>query len=285
MVIIYDELNKMGFPQADFSILQDKDGVIVARMIVNGQSYVLKCFRNDGFKREIENYQRLSSLHIPTIRVITVTDSAILLEDINRSPVYRLGIRADMADPEVAKQLAVWYRQLHQKGYDYVAQHGAALYDEADYFTLDNIAYIKEKTGTQGAPAWSLLEQQFGPISAMLHHTGRTLTYNDFYYSNMVVARDKSSALMFDYNLMGKGYAYSDLRNVTASLSEKAGKVFLEEYGTYDSTEEALDGVVSVVVTLYLACLREQVPSWAQSLLREADTTLIGKIEHLRRFL
>ena len=36
----------------------------------------------------------------------------------------------------------------------------------------------------------------------------RTLTYNDFYYTNMMVAKDKSSALMFDYNLLGKGYVY-----------------------------------------------------------------------------
>ena len=101
----------------------------------------------------------------------------------------------------------------------------------------------------------------------------------------MVVAKDKSSALMFDYNLLGKVYAYTDVRNVLSSLSEEAGKAFLNEYGTFDPIEKALDDVVSVVVTLYLACQRDEFPWWAQALLDELDTTFIEKIEYLRRLL
>ena len=37
-----------------------------------------------------------------------------------------------------------------------------------------------------------------------------TLTYNDFYYTNLAVLKDGTSAIMFDYNLLGKGYAYAD---------------------------------------------------------------------------
>lgn len=79
------------------------------------------------------------------------------------------------------------------------------MYDEADFFTIENIACIKEKTGTQDAPAWRLLESHYAAFSHLLSKVRRTLTYNDFYYTNMVVAQDKSSALMFDYNLLGKG--------------------------------------------------------------------------------
>ncbi len=98
----------------------------------------------------------------------------------------------------------------------------------------------------------------------------------------MVVAKDKSSALMFDYNLLGKGYAYTDVRNVLSALSEKAGKAFLDEYSEFDPVEKALDDVVSVVVTLYLACLRDEFPWWARALLDEMDTTFIKKIERLQ---
>lgn len=285
MSIIQDELNKLGIACDSISILQDKDGVTVARIVSGEQTYVVKCFQKDEHKRELENYRLLASLSIPTIRVIASTDSALLLEDIDRSISYRLGIEEDMSDPVVTRQIAAWYRQLHSQGYSYVCQHGESMYDEADFFTLENIASIKNKTETQDAPAWLLLEQNYTTISDLLRKARRTITYNDFYYTNMVVAKDKSSALMFDYNLLGKGYAYTDVRNVLSSLSEEAGKAFLDEYGMFDPVEKALDDVVSVVVTLYLACKRDVFPWWAQALLDELNTTFIKKIENMRRVL
>lgn len=285
MSIIHSELNKLDITCDSFCILQDKDGVTVARIVNNEKSYVIKCFQKEEHKRELENYRLLSSLDIPTIRVIASTDSALLLEDIDRSANYRLGAEEDMSDPAVARLIAEWYKQLHSQGYGYVCQHGESMYDEADFFTLENIACIKEKTETQDAPAWLLLEQNYSAISDLLRKAKRTLTYNDFYYTNMVVAKDKSSALMFDYNLLGKGYAYTDVRNVLSSLSEEAGRAFLDKYGEFDPVEKALDDVVSVVVTLHLACQRDEFPWWAQELLDEIDTTFIEKIEYLRRFL
>ena len=285
MNIIHEELNKLGIACDSFSILQDKDGVTVARIVSGEKSYVVKCFQKDEHKRELGSYQLLVSLGVPTIRVIAFTDSALLLEDIDCSPTYRLGIEEDMSDPEVARRIAVWHKLLHSRGYGYICQSGESMYDEADFFTLENIACIKEKTGTQDAPAWVLLEQNYAAINELLCKPRRTITYNDFYYTNMVVAKDKSSALMFDYNLLGKGYAYTDVRNVLSSLSEEAGKSFLDEYGEYDPVEKALDDVVSVVVTLHLACQRDEFPWWAQALLDELDTTFIEKIECLRRLL
>lgn len=285
MSIIRDELNKLGIVCDSFSILQDKDGVTVARIVSGKKSYVVKCFQKDEHKREMDNYRLLASLAIPTIRVIASTGSALLLEDMDCSLTYRLGIEEDMSDLVVARRIAVWYKQLHSQGYGYVCQHGESIYDEADYFTLENIVSIKEKTGTQDAPAWLLLEQNYSAINDLLRKARRTITYNDFYYTNMVVAKDKSSALMFDYNLLGKGYAYTDVRNVLSSLSEEAGKVFLDEYGEFDPIEKALDDVVSVVVTLHLACQRDEFPWWAQALLDELNTTFIEKIENMRRVL
>ncbi len=159
------------------------------------------------------------------------------------------------------------------------------MYDEADFFTLENIAFIKEQTETQDAPAWMLLEEHYDAIHNLLRKARRTLTYNDFYYTNMVVAKDKSSALMFDYNLLGKGYAYADVRNVLSSLSEEAGKAFLDEYGVFEPVEKALDDVVNVVVTLYQACLCDKVPWWAQASLDEINTTFIEKVEYLQSMI
>lgn len=282
MSIIQDELNKPGIACNNISILRNKDGITVARIVSGEKSYIVKHFQKDEYKREIENYRLLACLGIPSIQVIASTDSLLLLEDIDRSPLFRLGIKEDMSDPEIARRIAVWYKQLHSQGYNYVCQYRGSMYDEADFFTLENIAYIKEKTGTQDSPAWVLLDHSFHTIFNMLCNAKRTLTYNDFYYTNMVVAKDKSSALMFDYNLLGKGYAYSDLRNVMSSLSAQAKKAFLEEYGEFDPTEKALDDVVSVVITLFLACQRDKFPLWAKELLAELETTFIDKIEFLK---
>ena len=285
MSIIHNELNKMGIVCQDVSVLQDKDGVIVARVVSGEKSYVVKCFQKYEYRREIENDWLLETLGVPTIQVIASTDSSVLLEDIACSAVFRLGVREDMSDLEVARRIAVWYKQLHSRGYAHVCQRGASMYDEADFFTIENIAYIKEKSGTQDAPAWRLLESHYAAFSHLLSKVRRTLTYNDFYYTNMVVAQDKSSALMFDYNLLGKGYAYSDVRNVLSSLSEEAGKAFLDAYGEFDPIEKALDDVVSVVVTLFFACQCDKFPRWAKALLDELDTSFVAKIEYLRNML
>ncbi|OUP62911.1 hypothetical protein B5F12_09060 [Pseudoflavonifractor sp. An176] len=47
MSIIHNELNKMGIVCQDVSVLQDKDGVIVARVVSGEKSYVVKYFQKD----------------------------------------------------------------------------------------------------------------------------------------------------------------------------------------------------------------------------------------------
>ena len=108
MSIIHSELNKLDITCDSFCILQDKDGVTVARIVSNEKSYVIKCFQKEEHKRELENYRLLSSRDIPTIRVIASTNSALLLEDIDRSANYRLGAEEDMSDPAVARLIAEW---------------------------------------------------------------------------------------------------------------------------------------------------------------------------------
>lgn len=284
-IYLHQELEKLNITWQNVTVLQDKDGVTVARAASGGETYVVKCFQNADYRREIQNYQILSALGVPTIGIIASTDAALLLEDIDRSPIYRLGLAEDLSSPKIARRIAVWYQKLHSLGEAYVFQHGEGLYDEADSFTLENIAWIQEKTGTQAMQAWAQLKAQYEEILSLLHRVKRTLTYNDFYYTNLVVAKDLSSALMFDYNLLGKGYAYADVRNVLSSLSKEAGAAFLEAYGAVDPLERALDDVVSMVTSLFFACQREQFPRWAQGLLQDMKTSMPGNIANLRRFL
>ncbi|MDO5379018.1 MAG: phosphotransferase [Clostridia bacterium] len=276
-----EQLNAMGVSYSDLSVLQEKDGIVVARVAGGSGSCVLKYFRDEGSRREIDNYRILASLGVPTIKVIAATDEAILLEDMARSPIYRMGVREDMENPEVAVQICRWYKRLHRQGIDYVARHGEALYDETDFFTPEHIDEIKRWTGTQDAPAWKALERSCDALGRALRRIRKTLIYHDFYYTNLIVAKDCSSAMMFDYNLLGKGFAYADVRNVTVSLSAQAKEAFLAEYGAFDPLEKAADDVICPVVTLYLAYRRGIFPSWAQEALTDVQQNLCQNLERL----
>ena len=274
-------MRAFGIDPASAQILTQKAGITVARATVDGKSVICKHFALDEDRRELENYRLLADLGVPTIRVLGTRADALLLEDIAESPVWRMGEESDMDDPAVAAALAAWYRALHRKGAAYVKTAGAGLYDESDCFTRENLTAIAAKTATQDAETWQLLTEHFDALAQKLRQTPRTLTYNDFYHTNLVVSRDGERAMMFDYNLLGKGYAYADLRNVTSSLSPRAAEAFLAAYGAFDPAEAALDDVVSPIVTLHYACRREHFPNWARSSLESVRTDLPAKIRAL----
>ena len=204
------------------------------------------------------------------------------MEDIRESR-WRLGREEDLRDPEVARLLAGWYRALHRAGEGYLRENpGAKFYDEYELVTPETLAMVQQKTGTGALPVWRYLEENFGRIEEAARQLGRTLAYNDFYYVNFAVARDKSAALMFDYNLLGKGTRYADVRNVLCSLSEEAGEVFREAYGFVPNpAEEAADGVMAVLSTLVLAAQRERFPGWAEEALAALREGFEEKVERM----
>ncbi|MBQ7102364.1 MAG: hypothetical protein IJN81_12050 [Clostridia bacterium] len=275
---IKQELQKLNIPYSTIDIIQNKDGVIVARVRSNEKSYIVKYFQNEEYKREINNYKLLNSLNIPTVSVIGFTDSAIFMEDISQSDTLRLGTKDDLNDVVIARRIAEWYKLLHTNSKDFTEKHISNIYDETDFITRNNIEIIKEKTGTQSLPVWKLVEDNFDFIVSKIKSLPRVLTYNDFYYTNLIVAKDKSSAFMFDYNLLGKGYVYSDIRNVCSSLSKKAQKAFVESYGEFDNNEKIVDDVASVLITLYYACQRTAFPSWAEYAVGELKTDYENKV-------
>lgn len=69
---------------------------------------------------------------------------------------------------------------------------------------------------------------------------------------------------MFDYNLMGMGMAYGDVRNVISSMGKEAAKAFCDAYGVDGLDEEKLaDDFLAHMVTLCIASQREVLPAWA----------------------
>ena len=262
------------------SLIRSKDGVSVWRVTYGDDSYVMKCFDNPEHRREIANYQILASLSIPTLKMISYTDSSIVIEDIERS-AYRLGTPEDLDDLRTAGLIAHWYRTLHENGREYAGAH--SLYDECDSLSEINVFKLAEKTCTAGLAVWQTIDEHLDLIKSKALRLPRTLTYNDFYYTNLAVARDWSSAIVFDYNLLGKGYVYSDIRNVCSSLgNESAITVFRAVYGEFDESEEIIDDVVSPLIGLHVACQRKVFPEWAnESLEMVKDGRLMLAVERL----
>lgn len=262
--------------------LQSKDGIHVYRVVSPTSSYVLKYFEQPEYRREIAAYRLLYDLGVPTLEVAAVSDSALLLADIADHPQMRLGYPADLADPGVGEALAMWYRQLHSSGATYLAESGDWPYREHDIITHENIRYIAECTRTTENPVWALAERQLPLVLDKISELGETLTFNDFFWTNLAVARDQSTALMFDYNYLGTGLRYSDIRNVCASLEADAAAAFLSAYGHCDLQEKALDEFTSVIVNLVQACKRSAFPHWAEDSLRALhDGSLIDVLRQL----
>ena len=280
---LIEQLREMGVSYDSLTMIREKDGVVVARVRFGGGCAVVKYFRNPEHRREIENYRILAHLGIPTLAVLAQTDRAFLMEDVDASPVYRLGVAEDMQDPEVAVCLAAWYRALHQKGYGYVSLHGAGLYDEADAVTRENMLSLRRATESETLPVWRVFDEHFDEIMQKIGRVRRTLTYNDFYYTNFVVRKDRSAAFMYDYNMFVKGYAYSDMRNVCSSLGEQAQHAFISAYGPIDLREKIVDDVVSVFTTLHFAYRRPEFPSWAEEELQTLRGDYLERVQLLLR--
>lgn len=265
------------------SLIQSKAGISLYRVKSEGKGLVLKVFEKQEDTREIENYRILSSLEIPTLPLLGYTKNAILLPDVAASADYRLGKESDLSDPQVARAIAKWYKMLHTKGSEYLSCRETRMYDESDMLTADSMRLIAEKTETVGNVLWQAITDNYGMIRSRIDALPRTLTYNDFYWTNLIVSKDCKSAFMFDYNLLGKGIAYGDIRNVTGSLSRKAAEAFMEEYGDDIAEEQKkADAFIAPLVTLFSACEQENFPFWAEASLEELKNG--GILEHLKEW-
>lgn len=274
------ELQCMNIPFNALSLIRQKDGVAVWRVSTDIESYIMKYFDKLEYRREITNYQILTSLGIPTLKIIAYTNRSLLMKDIEHS-AFRLGTVEDINDPKIAVLIADWYKKLHDNGREYANTY--PLYDECDCLTIENIKVIQNKTNTGDFSVWQMIEENFQTIQSAAASLPRTLTYNDFHYTNLTVARDDSSALMFDYNMLGKGYVYADIRNVCGHLgNEETRAAFLSAYGGFDEKEIIVDNVVCPLEALHIACERKNFPDWGNHLLAMVkDGRLQSAVEKL----
>ncbi len=247
--------------------LQAKDGVYVCRASQADRSVILKFFADIPSRREISNYQLLISLGVPTLQVLGCTERCLCLEDLSHSERLRLGTKDDMSDPIAARLLAGWYRELHARGAGH--EQLSELYSEPDLITAEALVALTVRF-PQTAPTCDYILNNMDTLLAHIAALDTTLTYNDFFWTNLAICRDFSSALMFDYNLLGRGYRYGDVRNVCSSLSPAAGEAFTQAYGPIDPREAAVDAVVAPLVGMISAAARPVFPSWAEEPLQSA---------------
>ncbi len=284
--IIYQQLQELGLESREcigLEEIRNKDGIYLYRVEYSGDSYVLKYFDNDKYTREIDNYSILKELEIPTIKVFGFTNRSLLLEDLNNSSEYRLGTASDLSDMEVARALAKWYSTLHDRGVKYIANNKDRFYREIDSITLENLELVRNRSNTADNRVWDLIINNLNCVLSKIKNMGEVLTYNDFYWTNLAVNKDKKEAVMFDYNFLGIGLRYNDIRNVCSSLSVEAGKAFVEEYGGINENEKIIDRGMSILVDLIFAYQRPEFPKWAQ---KSLEIVKNGQLERdFRRIL
>lgn len=274
--IIYKEI-KNALPNTSLQkieLIRGKDGVYVYRGKLDDQSIVIKYFEKEDDKREIRNHHLLNELKIPTMQVIAYGISCIVLEDIECSDIWRLGKEEDLQDEDVALQLAHWYFDFHEKGSLY--ENLDKMYRETDCITEANLKNLSNKLH-QAKDTFDYITVNLENLNILISEIKQTFNYNDFYWTNLLVSKDKSAAMPFDYNLLGAGFRYNDIRNVSSSLSKQAETVFLNEYNRlyeeiygYSRNEEELkeqqiDKVTSSLISLITAFERKNFPTWANS--------------------
>lgn len=277
-LMIFEELSKH---QIDITLVEnltkitEKDGIFVYRFTFEKIHCVIKYFELEKDRREIFYYKLLKVINVPTIKVYSMSLTSIILEDIKLSSKYRLGKIEDLSNSKIAIGIYNWYKILHQNSRIYLNTHQevlSELYCEYDLLSKNNVEEIIDKTNSAKYEYWNLLLSQFDNIKKQVDKLSQTLTYNDFYYTNFIVSNDETEVIMFDYNLLGKGFVYSDIRNVFSSLNEPAKDIFLKAYKEYNVIEKYIDDVLSPLLGLHMAFSKEKFPKWA-----EED---LGKIEN-----
>jgi aminoglycoside phosphotransferase (APT) family kinase protein len=214
------------------------------------------------------------------------------MEDISTSEHWRLGAEEDLGDADVAKSLAQWYFTFHEIGIG--ISELDTLYFEYDRITEENLKMLMQKF-PEAKGLFQFLSTHYDKLHELIYKPSLTLTYNDFYWVNFVVRKDKKAAMMFDYNLMGKGYRFSDFRNVCWSMPNEAKMAFMDKYNQLyvekhghtrveaEKVEKRIDDVCAPLFTLIVAFIeKENYPSWAEYARNEAlNGKLLSKAKQL----
>ena len=88
-----EALRELGLQNCAYTLLQEKDGIRVARVWRQGAPYIIKFFQAADFRREIANYRILAALGVPTLAVV-----AALLKQAVGAGLAARGLDADALD-------------------------------------------------------------------------------------------------------------------------------------------------------------------------------------------
>ncbi|MCL2709120.1 MAG: aminoglycoside phosphotransferase family protein [Defluviitaleaceae bacterium] len=272
-------------PARNFRLINAKSGVYVYKCVYADAPAVAKYFEKEDDRRELLNYEILARQGVPTVRVYAHGKSSLVMEDISASGDWRLGTPEDLSDARVAKGLANWYFTLHERGE--AALELDALYFEYDCLTEKNLLGLI-KVFPEAGGLYRFLLANSEKLREMIYKPKFTLAYNDFYWGNLVVRRDGSAAMMLDFNLLGRGYRYSDFRNVRWDMGEDAkaafdieyGRLYAERHGSNrteaEELERRIDELAGDLFLIHLAFTEhERIPEWAKE---AAESAKNGKL-------
>ena len=279
-------------PIQQFRLIRAKSGVYVYKCLYDGIPAVVKYLEKEDDRREILNYRILAQHGIPTIKTYALGKAAFVMEDISASEDWRLGIAEDLEDADVTKSLAHWYFTFHENGT--AVSELDTLYFEYDSFKEENFNMLIKKF-PEAKELFQFLLTHCTKLRELIYKPSFTLAYNDFYWTNFVVRKDKKAAMMFDYNLLGKGYRYSDFRNVCWSMSDEAKAAFANEYNRMyvnkhgctraeaEKLEQRIDDVAGDLFLLVVAFTEhEHDPNWAKDAKNEAiNGNLLSRTKQL----
>ncbi len=264
------------------ALLRRRHGHALYRLALGGRSLVLKRFDDPAEAVEVRGYALLERLGVPALPVHGRAANALLLEDLETSPAWRLATKEDIERPETGTAVAEWYRALHAAGDELLADaRGAPAFLRREEDALDAASILRtgERLGLTAHPVWALAAEHIEALKRALRSLPTTLTYNDFHWTNVALSRRETSALravVFDYHLLGIGTRYSDYRNVGSALGAPARLAFQSAYGEIDGREAVLDAPVAVLCALLEALGRPRLPGWALPLVGEVET---GELE------
>ena len=270
--------------------IRKKNGNHLYRIALAGSTYVLKVFIDPDASREVAAYAMLRDLGVPTLRVISSTNDALLLEDLDVSEHLRLACQEDIGNAEVGVALSIWYRALHGADWrGWTRQHGHSSFRrEIDEITPVSILELASRVRGQYQSRWVTLADNIDRIRNAAITSAETLNYNDFHWTNLALSRNVKPirAVVFDYHLLGLGLRYSDYRNVTGSLGPVAADAFRSAYGETDPGEKVLDDLMAPLCALVEAFRRPRFPTWAEESLELAKAGEIhGRFERVMEVL
>ncbi len=266
-------LSKLGVPAGEIRRVETisvRPGRRLYRIRTHKGSYVLKSFPVGNPGNEIKGYSLLRQLSVPTLDVIAMTETDLLLEDLTCSETWRLATEPDAGDRHVGRAVARWYWHFHEKG-SALAAAGSGLPPflkrEEDLLDRAGIESAGRALGLSRMDSWRLAADHIELLKLALSDFGTTLNYNDFHWTNLALSRKSGpgmEAIVFDYDLLGIGTRYSDVRNAVGSLSGEAIAGFQEVYGSVDPGEKTLDRPLATLYALVSAARMVMFPKWAE---------------------